>query len=136
GLPLNAVKLMIGDNHYPVSAGSGGSTTIGGVSASTRRAAMDALDLLYAKVAPALDAKPEDLEAVGGTIRVKANPQRSMTWAQACAKLGGMPITARGKNPGPGNLINQGVGGCQMADVSVDVETGVVRVNKMVAVQD
>jgi xanthine dehydrogenase YagR molybdenum-binding subunit len=136
GLPLNAVKLMLGDNHYAPSGGSGGSTTIGGVSASTRRAALDALDLLYAKVAPALDAKPEDLEAVGGTIRVKSNPQKSLTWSQACAKLGGMPVTARGKNPGPGNLINGGVGGCQMADVSVDVETGVVRVNKMVAVQD
>jgi xanthine dehydrogenase YagR molybdenum-binding subunit len=136
GLPLNGVKLMIGDNHYAPSGGSGGSTTIGGVSASTRRAALDALDLLYAKVAPALDAKPEDLEAVGGTIRVKSNPQKSLTWSQACAKLGGMPVTARGKNPGPGNLINGGVGGCQMAEVSVDVETGVVRVNKMVAVQD
>jgi xanthine dehydrogenase YagR molybdenum-binding subunit len=136
GLPLNAVKLMLGDNHYAPSGGSGGSTTIGGVSASTRRAALDALDLLYAKVAPALDAKPEDLEAVGGTIRVKSNPQKSLTWSQACAKLGGMPVTARGKNPGPGNLINGGVGGCQMAEVSVDVETGVVRVNKMVAVQD
>jgi xanthine dehydrogenase YagR molybdenum-binding subunit len=136
GLPLNAVKLMLGDNHYAPSGGSGGSTTIGGVSASTRRAALDALDLLYAKVAAALDAKPEDLEAVGGTIRVKSNPQKSLTWSQACAKLGGMPVTARGKNPGPGNLINGGVGGCQMAEVSVDVETGVVRVNKMVAVQD
>jgi len=136
GLPLNAVKLMLGDNHYAPSGGSGGSTTIGGVSASTRRAALDALDLLYAKVAPALDAKPEDLEAVGGTIRVKSIPQKSLTWSQACAKLGGMPVTARGKNPGPGNLINGGVGGCQMAEVSVDVETGVVRVNKMVAVQD
>jgi xanthine dehydrogenase YagR molybdenum-binding subunit len=136
GLPLNGVKLMIGDNHYAPSGGSGGSTTIGGVSASTRRAALDALDLLYAKVAPALDAKPEDLEAVGGKIRLKSNPQKSLTWSQACAKLGGMPVTARGKNPGPGNLINGGVGGCQMADVSVDVETGVVRVNKMVAVQD
>jgi len=136
GLPLNAVKLMIGDNHYPPSGGSGGSTTIGGVSSSTRRAALDALDLLYAKVAPALDAKPEDLEAVGGKIRVKSNPQKSITWSQACAKLGGMPVTARGKNPGPGNLINGGVGGCQMADVSVDVETGIVRLNKIVAVQD
>jgi xanthine dehydrogenase YagR molybdenum-binding subunit len=47
-----------------------------------------------------------------------------------------MPLTVRGKNPGPGNLTNSGVGGVQMADVSVDTETGVVKVNKMVAVQD
>jgi xanthine dehydrogenase YagR molybdenum-binding subunit len=136
GLPLEAIKLMIGDSRFPVSGGSGGSTTIGGVSASTRRAALDALDQILAKAAPALDAKPEDLEAAGGTIRVKSNPSRSMTWAQACAKLGAMPITVRGKHPGPGSLGSQGVGGVQMADVSVDMETGVVKLNKLVAVQD
>ncbi|HSO73642.1 MAG TPA: molybdopterin cofactor-binding domain-containing protein, partial [Blastocatellia bacterium] len=99
-------------------------------------ASLDALDLIFAKAAPALDAKPEELEAVGGTVRVKSNTSKNMTWAQACAKLGAMPITVRGKNPGPGNLGGQGVGGVQMADVSVDVETGIVRMNKMVAVQD
>jgi xanthine dehydrogenase YagR molybdenum-binding subunit len=136
GLPLNAINLMIGDNKYPASGGSGGSTTIGGVSASTRRGSIDALDQLFAKVAPALDAKPEDLEAVGGTIRVKSNPKRAMTWKQACSKLGTMPLTTRGKNPGPGSLTSQGVGGVQMADVSVDVETGIVKMNKLVCVQD
>jgi xanthine dehydrogenase YagR molybdenum-binding subunit len=136
GLPLNAVKITIGDSRYPASGGSGGSTTIGGISASSRRASLDALDQIFAKVAPALDAKPEDLEAVGGAIRVKANTNKSLSWKQACAKLGATPITVRGKNPGPGKLTDQGVGGIQMADCSVDVETGVVRVNKIVAVQD
>jgi xanthine dehydrogenase YagR molybdenum-binding subunit len=32
--------------------------------------------------------------------------------------------------------MNSGVGGVQMADVSVDTETGIVKINKMVAVQD
>jgi xanthine dehydrogenase YagR molybdenum-binding subunit len=136
GLPLEAVKVLIGDNRYPTSGGSGGSTTIGGVSASSRRGALDALDQIFAKVAPALNAKPEELEAFKGTIRVKNDPKRSLTWKQSCAKLGQMPITVRGKNPGPGSLISSGVGGVQMADVSVDVETGVVRINKIVAVQD
>jgi xanthine dehydrogenase YagR molybdenum-binding subunit len=136
GLPLEAVKLTIGDSRLPVSGGSGGSTTIGGVSASARRASLDALDSLFAKAAPALDAKPEELEAVGGKVQVKGQPNRSLTWQQACQKLGGMPLTVRGKNPGPGSLINQGVGGVQMADVSVDIETGIVRMNRMVAVQD
>lgn len=136
GLPLNAIRVSIGDNQYPVSGGSGGSTTIGGISSSTRRAAQDALEQLFEKVAPSLNAKPEDLEAVGGSIRVKSAPTRAVTWAQACAKLGGMPMTVRGKNPGPGNLNNSGVGGVGMADVSVDVETGIVKVNKMVTVQD
>jgi len=136
GLQLNQIELKIGDNQYPKSGGSGGSTTIGGVSSSTRRAAVDARDQLFAKAASALNAKPEDLEAVGGSIRVKSAPSRSMSWKDACARLGTQPVQALGKNPGPGDLISSGVGGAVMADVSVDTETGVVKMNKMVCVQD
>ena len=57
GLPLNQMELKIGDNQYPASGGSGGSTTIGGVSSSTRRAAVDAREQLFAKVASALNAQ-------------------------------------------------------------------------------
>jgi xanthine dehydrogenase YagR molybdenum-binding subunit len=136
GLPLDKMELKIGDNQYPASGGSGGSTTIGGVSSSTRRAAIDAREQLFAKVASALNAKPDDLEAVGGSIRVKSAPSRSMSWKDACARLGTQPIQTMGKNPGPGDLISSGVGGAVMADVSVDTETGVVKMNKMVCVQD
>ncbi|MBI3653211.1 MAG: xanthine dehydrogenase family protein molybdopterin-binding subunit [Acidobacteria bacterium] len=135
-LPLEAIKISIGDNRFPASGGSGGSTTIGGISASTRRASLDALDKIFEKAAPTLNAQPAELEAIGGKIQVKGDASRSLTWAQACAKLGAMPITVRGKNPGPGPLTSQGVGGVQMADVAVDIETGIVKINKIVAVQD
>jgi xanthine dehydrogenase YagR molybdenum-binding subunit len=139
GIPLESVNLLIGDTMYPPSGGSGGSTTIGGVSSSTRRAAVDARDALFAKVAPALNAQPTDLECVNGTVRVKGDASKSLTWKQACAKLGAMPLTVRGKNPDrtkPPDLTNSGVGGVQMAEAEVDTETGMVRVTKMVAVQD
>jgi xanthine dehydrogenase YagR molybdenum-binding subunit len=136
GLPMEQIQLNIGDNQYPPDGGSGGSTTIGGVSASTRRAAVDALTALFEKAAPSLNAKPEDLEAVNGTIRVKSDPSRSMSWKSACAKLGTQPIQVVGKNPGPGDLISSGVGGAIMAEVAVDVETGVVKMKKIVCVQD
>jgi xanthine dehydrogenase YagR molybdenum-binding subunit len=138
GLPLEAVKVHIGDNRYPVSGGSGGSTTVGGISSSTRRAAVDALAALFEKVAPAMNTAPDKLEAVGGVIRLIEDPSKRMTWKQACAKLGSQPLTTRGKNPdaGKGALTTGGVGGVQMADVSVDIETGVVKMNNFVAVQD
>jgi xanthine dehydrogenase YagR molybdenum-binding subunit len=136
GLHPNDINVLIGDNRFPASGGSGGSTTIGGISASSRRASQDALEQLFAKVAPALNAQPAELEAVGGRIRVKGNKARSLSWKQACTKLGASPLTVRGKNPGPGQLTSSGVGGVQMADVSVDVETGIVKINKIVAVQD
>jgi len=139
GIPMDAIYLQIGDTNYPPSGGSGGSTTIGGVSSSTRRAAVDARDALFAKVAPALNAKPEDLECVNGTVRVRGDSSRSLGWKEACSKLGAMPLTLRGKNPNkskPPDLTSSGVGGVQMAEVEVDTETGIVKVKKMVAVQD
>jgi xanthine dehydrogenase YagR molybdenum-binding subunit len=136
GLPLEAVNLKIGDNLYPASGGSGGSTTIGGVTSAARRGALDLLDQLYAKVAPALGVEPAALEAVGGRVQVKGDPAKGLSWKEAAGKLGGIPLTVRGANPGPGDMINSGVGGVQMADVSVDTETGRVRINKLVAVQD
>ena len=134
GLPLDAVKVNIGDSRYPPSGPSGGSTTVGGVSSSTRRAATSALNELLAKVAPSLGAEPGQLEAVGGRLQVIGDSSKSIAWNQACAKLGTTPITASGRRSR--DLISSGVGGIQMAEVSVDIETGVVKMEKMVAVQD
>ena len=85
---MDQIKLLIGDSSYPVSGGSGGSTTIGGVSSSTRRAAVDARDALFAKVAPALSVQPDQLESVGGTVRVKGDSSHSLSWKEACSKIG------------------------------------------------
>jgi xanthine dehydrogenase YagR molybdenum-binding subunit len=141
GLPANAIKLYIGDTQYPPSGGSGGSTTPGGVSSSTRRAVVDARDALFAKLAPSLNAQPDELEARDGEIRVKSDHSRSLSWKAACAKIGATPITGHGHNDqvpskNKPDLTNSGVGGVQMAEVEVDTETGIAKVTKMVAVQD
>jgi len=138
GLQMKDVKVVIGDNSLPVSGASGGSTTIGGVSSSTRKASVNALDKLLAAAAPALGAPADQLEAVDGRIQVKGNPSKGMTWKQACNKLGMAAISEMGVNDpkNPGGLMSAGVGGVQMAEVSVDTETGIVKMIKSVAVQD
>ena len=98
GLPMGAIKLKIGDNSLPPSGASGGSTTIGGVSSSTRKATVNALDKLFEVVAPALGVAPDQLEAVDGRIQVKGNPAKSMTWEAACRKLGTKTISEMGVN--------------------------------------
>ncbi|HON00920.1 MAG TPA: molybdopterin-dependent oxidoreductase, partial [Acidobacteriota bacterium] len=103
---------------------------------AARRAVVNALDQLFKRVAPELEAKPEELEAINGRIQVRNDPQRFFTWKEAASMLGVTPLSVTGQNPGPGRLIDSGVGGIQMADVSVDTETGVVKINHMVAVQD
>jgi xanthine dehydrogenase YagR molybdenum-binding subunit len=141
GLKVGDIKLYIGDTQYPPSGGSGGSTTPGGVSSSTRRAVVDARDALFAKVAPALGAQPDDLVARDGQISLRSDPSKSIRWKEACSKIGATPITCHGHNDQAAaknkpDLTNSGVGGVQMAEVAVDTETGVVKVTKMAAVQD
>lgn len=140
GLPLEAINVQIGKNDLPVSGASGGSTTIGGISASSRLAATAALNALLDVVAPKLGVKPDDLDARDRYIRQIDRSSNSIGWKQACALLGPNPITKRGTTvPGDAEkmgLISAQVGGVQMADVSVDIETGIVTMNEMVAVQD
>lgn len=140
GLPYGSINVKIGRNEYPRSGASGGSTTIGGVSVSSRTAATDALNALLDKVSQRLSVSADQLEARDGKIQQIGKPDTSLAWKEACALLGPTSITKRGaNNPGQSmrdGLISQGVGGAQIADVSVDVETGVVTMNEFVAVQD
>ena len=102
--------------------------TVGGVSASSRRAATEALNALLEIVAPKLGAQPDQLEARDGQIRLVDNPNGKIGWKEACALLSVNSITKRGTNvpveSQKMHLIDGGVGGAQIADVSVDIETG------------
>jgi xanthine dehydrogenase YagR molybdenum-binding subunit len=138
GLPVSAIKVNMGDNKYPPSGASGGSTTVGGVSSSTRKSTLNALEKLFEVVAPGLGTPPDQLEAVDGKIQVKGSPAKSLAWKAACKKLGVKTISEMGANDqrNPMGLNTGGVAGVQIADVSVDVETGIVKMNRIVAVQD
>ena len=134
GLPLNAVNAAIGDTDYPFAPGSGGGVTVGSISPAVRVSAENAVRMLFEKVAPELGVAADQLEARDGRIQMKGTPAKGMTWKDACKRLGATPIQAPGEwTPG---LSGLGTSGVQFADVSVDIETGVTRVNKIVSVQD
>lgn len=134
GLPVEAVRVQIGDNKLPPSGSSGGSTTVGGISSSSRHAAIDALGQLVEKLATEWSVPADQIVAKGGKIGVAADPTRSLSWAEACGRIGRTPIVGTGRQDQ--ELMDSGVGGVQMAEVSVDMETGVVAMERMVAVQD
>lgn len=138
GLTPDHVQIEIGRSSYPISGASGGSTTVGAVSESHRRASQDALEKLFQLVAPRLGTTADKLEAVAGRVRVMGTPDKSLSWEEACAMLGVRPleVTSSHKRGDPSPLSNEGVSGIQMAHVEVDKETGVVRIKKFVAVQD
>ncbi|MBZ5620866.1 MAG: xanthine dehydrogenase family protein molybdopterin-binding subunit [Acidobacteriia bacterium] len=140
GLPMSQIKLSIGTSELPPDGGSGGSTTVGAVSTTTRKSSMNALAKLYEVVAPSLGAQPDQLEAVDGHIRVKGSPNKSLTWQAACRKLGTTQIAEMGENvprqAQAEGLNTGGAAGVQIADVNVDTETGIVKINRYVAVHD
>ncbi|MEZ6052893.1 MAG: xanthine dehydrogenase family protein molybdopterin-binding subunit [Planctomycetaceae bacterium] len=134
GLPLSAVQVNIGSSKYPQSGASGGSTTIGGVSGPHRRAALDALGKIFDKVAAKYEVDAASLSAKDGKILNGENVV--CTWQQAAGLVGPMGLEVMGEGPKDDGLTSDGVCGVQMVDLSVDTETGRVKINKYVAVQD
>ena len=132
GLKVSDIRSNIGNSTFPPGQSSGGSTTTSSMSPPTFAAVNQARDAFFAKVAPGLDATPADLSLKDGQVLVKG--EAKLSWKDACRKLGTMPISETGKFER--GLSSVGVGGCQFADVAVDIETGVVRIKKIVAVQD
>jgi xanthine dehydrogenase YagR molybdenum-binding subunit len=134
GLPVSAVRAEIGDTLYPFSGGSGGSTTTASISPALRITSGRALDTLCAKVGPALGVEPASLVARDGRIFVKDTPSKGLSWKDACKLIGTEPITADGK--WEEGLSSTGTSGVQFTEVEVDIETGIVRLKRILTVQD
>ena len=132
GLEVKDVNSNIGNSTFPPGQSSGGSTTTPSMAPPCLVAVTKARDELFAKVAKAINEEAGDLSLKEGKLLVKG--QEAMSWKDACRKLDTMPVSVT-SGPEDG-LASSGVAGCQFADVMVDVETGVVKVKKLVAVQD
>jgi xanthine dehydrogenase YagR molybdenum-binding subunit len=78
--------------------------------------------------------QPADLVAENARIHVKGNPSKGLAWKDACKLIGTEPITADGK--WEEGLSSTGTSGVQFTEVTVDVETGIVRVKRILTMQD
>jgi xanthine dehydrogenase YagR molybdenum-binding subunit len=134
GLRPSQVRPEIGDTLYGLSALSGGSTTAASISPGIRVAAIKALDALKEKVAPALGVDAASLVAAGGRIQVENDPSKGMTWADACKQIGPQAITADGE--WRAGMSSSTTSGAQFAEVTVDIETGIVKVTRVLVLQD
>lgn len=146
GLRPTDIRIRIGDTRFPQGPASGGSKTTGSITPAARNAAYSARRKMLEQVAPLLDARPDDLATADGKIFVRADPRRSLGWKAAAAKLKTEEVAARenrsddyggfiaGKGRNRGGV--GGYGGVQFAFVAVDTETGIVKVERVVAVHD
>jgi xanthine dehydrogenase YagR molybdenum-binding subunit len=136
GLRPADVRMHVGDSRWPEGPASGGSNTTNSVAPVVRLAAHDARQRLFALAAPMLKSGPQDLDAAEGRIFVRASPGRSVAFKHAAARMAGETIQAVAERKKQYETFRQDLAGCQFAEVEVDVETGVVRVLKMVGVHD
>jgi xanthine dehydrogenase YagR molybdenum-binding subunit len=137
GLPMEKLSVRIGDTRLPYGPGSGGSKTTPSSAPAVRAAAWQAKRKLAEVVAASWKVPADSVEIAGGTVSSRTAPGKSATWAEACALLpaGGVAATAdRAENHG--DAWKHFTGGAQFAEVEVDIETGIVRVTRVVAVHD
>ncbi|HVZ77707.1 MAG TPA: xanthine dehydrogenase family protein molybdopterin-binding subunit, partial [Gemmatimonadaceae bacterium] len=136
GARLATVRTVLGDTErLPFASNSWGSITTASVGPAVRVAAEEARSRLFEAAAAMMDAVPEDLEARESVIHVRGGA-RTMTFAEVCDKLGDVMIIgqgSRGPNPDGATLA---AFCAEFAEVLVDVETGRVRVERLVAAQD
>ncbi len=136
GANIAHVRAVIGDTQsLPYAGNSWGSMTTASVGPAVRMAAEDARRQLFDAAAAMLGTTPDTLESRDSRIVVR-DTDRSMTFAEVTGKLGNVMIQGKGsRGPNPaGVAIN--TFGVQMAEVEVDLDTGVVRVLRIVAAHD
>ena len=132
GLEPHQITVHIGHGSYPASGGSGGSTTTGGISSAARTVGQQAVAALFEKIAPGLGVSPNDLSIAPGGVQPKGGAL--VPWQRACGLLG--PNTVSVEAERDPSLMGSGTNGVHFAEVEVDVETGITRVKKIVALQD
>ncbi len=140
GLQVSDIGVTIGDTNLGMGPASGGSQTTASLAPATRKAAYNAKKKLLEIAAPMLGTEVENVEVSDGKFYVKGDTRSGLSWKQVTSKIHGSQISAVGERIEDHRKYNQGVrwwiAGAQFADVSVDIETGQVKVNKIAAVHD
>ncbi|MBK8900893.1 MAG: xanthine dehydrogenase family protein molybdopterin-binding subunit [Anaerolineaceae bacterium] len=139
GVTPDRVRVISGDTATASFAGAtGGSKITYMVGPSVIKAAQDARQQVMEIAANELEADVADMEVVDGCVQVKGVPDRAIQLediAQKTMRFGGKyaPVVGNGRHA---NTTNSPGFAAQLAEVSVDAETGEVTVHKLVVVQD
>lgn len=138
GLKPTDITVKIGDTAFPPGPGSGGSVTTGSMTPPARNAAYQAKQNFLAEVAKATGAKVEDLQLTDGRLVNRADESKSLSFRAACGKMSAEQVSgaSRREEDYRGDGKRPGLGGVQFVQVAVDTQTGVIHVEKVVAVHD
>lgn len=135
GVNPRDIRVEIGDTNFPPGPPSGGSTTAPSMGPVAREAGLRLREGLAKRVAEAWGV---DVAAVGfenGEFRT-GDGARKANVKQAARLLGDETLEVSGQRRRNWESALGETAGCQFAEVSVDTETGVVRVDRVVAIHD
>jgi xanthine dehydrogenase YagR molybdenum-binding subunit len=146
GLKPEDIGSYVGDTRYPPGPPSGGSQVTSSLTPAARNAAWRCARELASRLAPVLEASEGDIVFADGKVSVKGRASSALPFREAVRKAGFNEISHRATRrddyegymfatPGMG-ISRHGIGGVQFAEVAVDTETGIVKVERLVAVHD
>lgn len=140
GLEVKDIQVNIGDTFFPVGPGSGGSVVTGSITPPTRNAAHEAKKKLLALVAKKWETDTANLDISDGVVKNQKNAEQSMSFAEATNLMRTSQVSSfasreddYGGFQQPWGLAYGDLGSVQFAEVSVNTETGFVKVDKIVA---
>lgn len=134
GFPLESIAVEIGDTQTGVYAGgSGGSMTIASVGPAVREAAADAREQLTQLAAVAIKKRVKNVRIENRIVRA---PKVEKPLVDILRDLGDVQIIGHGsRDPNPGDYVIRSFG-AQFVEVAVDMDTGEIRVERVVASHD
>ena len=133
GLPVAAIDVQIGDTRYPPGPGSGGSTTAPSIGPATRNAAVQARKEVAKRLAAEWGVDVQAIEWRDGMFHAG---DKHTDFVRACALLGDEALEVAGSRQRNWGSPFGETAGCQFAEVEVDKDTGVIRVDRVVAIHD
>jgi xanthine dehydrogenase YagR molybdenum-binding subunit len=135
GLRPRDITVRVGDTQFPPGPPSGGSMTTTSITPAVRNAAYKAKERFVKEVASAWRVSPASISLADG--KVTSDGGKSASFKQAAGAMRTETVSATAmRSPEYGNRDMMFLGGVQFAEVAVDTETGIIRVERVVAVHD
>ncbi|WP_240359733.1 xanthine dehydrogenase family protein molybdopterin-binding subunit [Pyxidicoccus trucidator] len=146
GLRPEQIGAHVGDSRYPMGPASGGSRVTSSLTPAARNAAHRCVRDLASRLAPHFQASADDIVFADGKVLVKGKPATAIPFKEAVKKAGVVELSHRAERRDDYegymmvtpeiSISRHGIGGVQFAEVEVDTETGIVKVERVVAVHD
>lgn len=146
GLQPSAIDVRLGDTEFPSGPPSYGSRTSASITPPARTAAWQIKKSLLNAVASHWGVDPRELTLQDGWVHCTDGSRARMSWSEAAATLRTDRISAVASRSddyagfrtchGDAAIALNDLGGVQFAQVCVDTQTGIIQVERVVAVHD